>query len=88
MGAGNATLLVVEVVSKSSVRDDHEIKPRACARGGVPHYLVVDAFAGKARLLGHPGKDGYAHEVDVKLGEPLELPAPWELTLDTARLSA
>lgn len=25
---------------------------------------------------------------DVKLGEPLELPAPWELTLDTARLSA
>ncbi|GAA4639671.1 hypothetical protein GCM10023196_102230 [Actinoallomurus vinaceus] len=85
---GNATYLVVEVVSKSSVRDDHEIKPRTCARGGVPLYLVVDAFAGKARLLSHPGKDGYVHEVDVKLGEPLDLPAPWELTLDTARLIA
>ncbi|WP_433182523.1 Uma2 family endonuclease [Actinoallomurus sp. CA-150999] len=85
---GNATHLVVEVVSKSSVRDDHEIKPRTCARGGVPLYLVVDAFAGKARLLSRPGKDGYGHEVDVKLGEPLDLPAPWELTLDTAPLTA
>ncbi|MEV0402845.1 hypothetical protein [Actinoallomurus sp. NPDC050550] len=35
----------------------------------------------------HPGKDGYGHEVDVKLGEPLDLPAPWELTLDTAPLT-
>ncbi|GAB3984558.1 Uma2 family endonuclease [Actinoallomurus acanthiterrae] len=84
---GNATHLVVEVVSKSSVRDDHEVKPRTCARGGVPLYLVVDTFAGKARLLSQPGKDGYAHEVDVKLGEPMDLPAPWELTLDTARLT-
>jgi Uma2 family endonuclease len=84
---GNATYLVVEVVSKSSVRDDHEVKPRACARGGVPLYLVVDAFAGRVRLLSHPGKDGYGHEVDVKLGEPLDLPAPWELTLETGRLA-
>ncbi|MEV5706495.1 Uma2 family endonuclease [Actinoallomurus sp. NPDC052274] len=84
---GEATYLVVEVVSKSSVHDDHEVKPRTCARGGVPLYLVVDAFAGKARLLSHPGKDGYAQELDVKLGEPLPLPEPWELTIDTGRLA-
>jgi Uma2 family endonuclease len=84
---GNATLLVVEVVSKSSVRDDHEIKPRACARGGVPLHLVVDTFGDRARLLSHPGKDGYGHEVEVRLGEALDLPHPWDLTLDTARLS-
>ncbi|GAA0329141.1 Uma2 family endonuclease [Actinoallomurus spadix] len=84
---GNATHLVVEVVSKSSVRDDHEVKPRTCARWGVPLYLVIDGFGGKARLLSHPGQDGYAQEIDVKLGEPLPLPEPWDLTLDTGRLA-
>jgi len=46
------------------------------------------AFAAKARLLSRPGDDGYDHEVEVKLGEPLELPGPWSLTLDTSRLAA
>ncbi|GAA4610657.1 hypothetical protein GCM10023195_44330 [Actinoallomurus liliacearum] len=48
---------------------------------------MVDAFAGKARLLSRPGKDGYAQELDVRLGEPLLLPEPWDLTLDTGRLT-
>jgi Uma2 family endonuclease len=85
---GKDTLLVAEVVSKSSTHDDHEVKPRGCARGGVPLYLVIDTFTGKARLLSRPGDDGYDHEVEVKLGEPLELPGPWSLTLDTSRLAA
>jgi Uma2 family endonuclease len=84
---GSATLLVVEVVSPSSAHDDHETKPRGCARGGVPLYLVIDALAGKVRLLSRPGEDGYDHEVEVKLGEPLDLPDPWNLTLDTSRLA-
>lgn len=85
---GKDTLLVAEVVSKSSAHDDHEIKPQGCARGGVPLYLVVDTFAGRARLLSRPGESGYAHEVEVTLGEPVELPAPWSLRLDTACLTA
>ncbi|MCO5992023.1 Uma2 family endonuclease [Actinoallomurus rhizosphaericola] len=84
---GTATYLVVEVVSKSSARDDHEVKPRTCARGNVPLYLVIDAFAGKARLLSHPGEAGYAQEVHVNLGEPLRLPEPWDLVIDTGRLT-
>ena len=83
---GHDTLLVVEVVSKSSSRDDHEIKPRGCARGRVPLYLVVDTFAGRVRLLSQPGEKGYARKVEVRLGGPLELPDPWSLTLDTSVL--
>ena len=54
----------------------------------MPLYLVVDTLAGRVRLLSHPGDDGYAHAVEVRLGEPLDLPDPWNLTLDTARLTA
>jgi hypothetical protein len=75
-------------VSRSSAHDDHETKPRGCALGGVPLYLVIDAFTSKIRLLSRPGDDGYDHEVEVKLGEPLDLPDPWNLTLDTSRLTA
>lgn len=77
-------LLVVEVVSASSVTDDHDVKPRQYAMGGVPLCLVVDVFARKVRLLSQPGADGYEHETDVALGRPIDLPEPWKLTLDTA----
>ena len=79
-------LLVAEVVSPSSVHDDHVVKPRSCALAGVPLYLVVDTFASRFRLLSRPGPEGYADEVTESLGKPLELPAPWNLTIDTAKL--
>ncbi|GAA3005247.1 Uma2 family endonuclease [Streptosporangium longisporum] len=80
------TLLVVEVVSPSSRNDDHVVKPENCAIAGVPLYLVIDAFQNIARLLSHPGERGYQQQHQVTLGEPLELPAPWNLTIDTGRL--
>lgn len=82
----NATLLVAEVVSPSSVHDDHVVKPRACALAGVPLYLVIDTFANRFRLLSRPGPEGYADEITESLGKPLELPAPWDLTIDTGKL--
>ncbi|GAA4627260.1 hypothetical protein GCM10023196_038740 [Actinoallomurus vinaceus] len=81
-------LLVVEVVSASSVTDDHEVKPRQYAAGGVPLCLVIDVFARKVRLLSQPSDDGYQQETDVVLGRPIDLPEPWKLTLDTAALTA
>ncbi|MET8160877.1 Uma2 family endonuclease [Sphaerisporangium sp. NPDC005289] len=83
---GEETLLVVEVVSPSSQKDDHDVKPWNCALAGVPLYLVIDTFRGTARLLSHPGGNGYTHEVAVALGDTLELPEPWSLDLDTAVL--
>jgi hypothetical protein len=60
---------------------------RGDARGGVPLYLVIDTFAGRVRLLSRPGEKGYGRQVEVRLGEPLELPDPWSLTLDTSVLT-
>ncbi|GAA2849211.1 hypothetical protein GCM10010517_06530 [Streptosporangium fragile] len=82
----DATLLVAEVVSPSSIRDDHVIKPQACALAGVPLYLVLDAFANRFRLLSRPGPEGYAEEATEAFGKPLELPEPWNLTVDTGKL--
>ncbi|WP_326825193.1 Uma2 family endonuclease [Streptosporangium sp. NBC_01756] len=82
----DATFLVVEVVSPSSIHDDHFVKPRNCARAGVPLYLVIDALENRVRLLSCPSEAGYTDEVSVKLGDPLDLPAPWNLTIDTGKL--
>lgn len=83
---GEETLLVVEVVSPSSQKDDHDIKPRNCAFAGVPLYLVIDTYLGQARLLSHPCETGYADEVVVTLGDSIRLPEPWNLEIDTGRL--
>ncbi|MEU9833028.1 Uma2 family endonuclease [Streptosporangium sp. NPDC048047] len=80
------TFLVTEVVSPSSSHDDHITKPRNCALAGVPLYLVIDAFADRFRLLSRPNPQGYADELTDTLGKPLDLPAPWDLTIDTGRL--
>jgi Uma2 family endonuclease len=82
----DSTLLVVEVVSPSSVQDDHVVKPKHCALAKVPLYLVIDTFQETARLLSHPTDHGYTTEVHVPLGYPLPLPSPWDLTLDTRKL--
>ncbi|ETK31856.1 Uma2 family endonuclease [Microbispora sp. ATCC PTA-5024] len=84
---GASTLLVVEVVSKSSVRDDHVVKPESCAIAGVPLFLVIDTFTATARLLSQPDGGTYRTEVEVALGDPLELPSPWDLTVDTKALT-
>ncbi|MFC4588349.1 Uma2 family endonuclease [Sphaerisporangium corydalis] len=84
---GHATHLVAEVVSKSSAHDDHVVKPGACAVAGVPLYLVVDAFEDTARLFSHPREGEYSQKVTVALGEPLKLPEPWGLSIDTGRLA-
>ncbi|MEV8633442.1 Uma2 family endonuclease [Streptosporangium sp. NPDC051023] len=83
---GDVTLLAVEVVSPSSVNDDHVIKPRNCAQAGVPLYLVIDVFEEQVRLLSRPNHKGYQQEVITKFGGFIELPEPWNLTIDTSSL--
>ncbi|MBB4937029.1 hypothetical protein FHR32_001334 [Streptosporangium album] len=73
-------------VQKDRYKPDHVVKPRNCAAADVPLYLVIDAFKNQVRLLSRPSETGYAHETLVKLGDPLDLPAPWNLTIDTGKL--
>jgi Uma2 family endonuclease len=78
------TLLVVEVVSPSSMHDDYDIKPSAYALAGVPLYLRVDPLHHKVHLMGNPdGKGAYLDQTEVPMGKPLDLPEPWNLTIDT-----
>ncbi|MFI6499162.1 Uma2 family endonuclease [Nonomuraea typhae] len=78
------TILVVEVVSPSSVNDDYLTKPPAYAAGGVPAFLRIDPLKSRADLFSQPSAGGYIKHTDVKFGGEIKLPAPWNLTLDTA----
>ncbi len=84
----SGVLLVAEVVSPSTRRQDRVTKPRAYAQGGVPLYLLIDGFADPAAVIwsSQPGEHGYARSQTARAGEPLELPEPFGLSLDTKRL--
>jgi Uma2 family endonuclease len=86
---GDATVLVVEVVSTSSVDDDHRVKPKTYAAAGVPLCLVIDCFASTVRLLSKPNAqtERYEQQNEVPIGKGLDLPEPWSTTLDTGKLT-
>jgi Uma2 family endonuclease len=81
-------LLAAEVVSPSSRRRDRDVKPRAYAQGEIPLYLLIDRFAKPptVTLYSQPGADGYGKRHVAGAGEPLRLPKPFGIALDTARL--
>jgi Uma2 family endonuclease len=81
-------LLVAEVISPSGIREDREVKPRACAAACIPFYLLVDRLTNPASITLHasPGKDGYAETHSVPAGAKLAFPEPFALTLDTSTL--
>lgn len=81
-------LLTAEVVSSSSIRQDREVKPRACALAGIPLYLLVDRFTEPLTisLASEPGANGYGVYTTVDVGQKLHIPAPFDLTLDTSTL--
>ena len=81
-------LLAAEVISPSSIQRDREVKPRACALAGIPLYLLVDRFTKPVTISLHsePGANGYTKVTKVTAGEKLQLPAPFDLTLDTSTL--
>lgn len=83
--------LVVEVTSKSNARHDRVSKPAAYAAAGIPLFLLVDRWAPDgpaATLYGDPKGDVYRPLLTAKFGEPLKLPAPFDLVIDTAEFPA
>jgi Uma2 family endonuclease len=83
-------LLVAEVVSRSSKREDREVKPRGCALAGIPFYLLVDRYVDgepvTVTLYGDPGEGGYASTDAVAHGGKLAIPDPFGMILDTSAL--
>ncbi|MFQ3559339.1 Uma2 family endonuclease [Streptomyces gramineus] len=79
--------LVVEVTSKSNARHDRVSKPAAYATAGIPLYLLIDRWAPggpTATLYGEPKGDVYRVLSAVKFGDPIKLPEPFGLAIDTA----
>ncbi|MFD9724124.1 Uma2 family endonuclease [Streptomyces sp. NPDC059072] len=60
--------LAVEVVSPSSVHNDYEVKDRAYARRGIPHYLIFDPYKAHCVTLWNPGPDGYLGRDTIRYG--------------------
>ncbi|MEU9476310.1 Uma2 family endonuclease [Streptomyces sp. NPDC048191] len=79
--------LVVEVTSKSNARHDRVSKAAAYATAGIPLYLLIDRWAPggpTATLYGEPKGDVYRVLSAVKFGDPIKLPAPFDVTIDTS----
>lgn len=74
--------MVAEVTSARAERD-RTAKRHCYARGGVPHYLLVDREKSAMTLLSEPAQDDYRQVVTIPFGKEIELPAPFSMTLDT-----
>jgi hypothetical protein len=86
---GGATILVAEVVSEITADCDHNVKPRTYAAADVPLCLIIDCFEDTVQLLSRTDPDAGRYEMchEVSIGAEIELPAPWDLTLDTGKLT-
>ncbi|MEV5998465.1 Uma2 family endonuclease [Streptomyces griseomycini] len=77
--------LVAAPVREHTESDTHV--PAACAAAGIPLCLLVDRRAPEgptAALHGEPKGDVHRPLSTAKFGEPVRLPAPFDLVIDTA----
>ncbi|MEU1627428.1 Uma2 family endonuclease [Streptomyces sp. NPDC020096] len=83
----NEVALAVEVTSPSNARRDRITKLAGYALGGVPLYLLIDRWASggpMVTLFGEPEDRTYQVLESAKFGDPIHLPAPFDLTIDTS----
>jgi Uma2 family endonuclease len=79
--------IAVEVVSPSSVRNDYEVKDRAYARRGIPHYLIFDPYKAHCVTLWNPGPDGYLGRDTIPYGKTVTVETGiGKLSIDTGKL--
>ncbi|SER38013.1 Endonuclease, Uma2 family (restriction endonuclease fold) [Streptomyces sp. yr375] len=81
-----AARLVVEITSKATAHNDRVTKPAGYAQAGVPLYLLIDGLAPEApriTLYESPEGPAYRDSTTHAFGDPVHLPAPFTVTLDT-----
>ncbi|MFE6911848.1 Uma2 family endonuclease [Streptomyces erythrochromogenes] len=79
--------LAVEVVSPGSVRNDYEVKDRAYARRGIPHYLIFDPYKAHCVTLWNPGPEGYRGRDTIPYGGEVTVETGiGKLVIDTSGL--
>jgi Uma2 family endonuclease len=80
--------LIVEVVSPRQGHRDHHVKQVACAKSGVPVYMVIDPYEanGTVSVCVEPQLDGtYAEVTTYAFGKRFTLPEPIAAEIDTAK---
>jgi Uma2 family endonuclease len=85
---GPGVLLVAEVTSEGTVKNDRGAKVTFYGGAGVPAYLLIDCELNEVVLQTRPHNEGYRDTVTVAIGKELELPEPFGISIDTGRLLA
>jgi Uma2 family endonuclease len=78
--------LVAEITSDSTRKRDLTIKLESYAKANIPIYLVIDQFDGEGTVTVYHQPDGtgrYLQHQTVPFGEPIRLPKPFDIELDT-----
>ncbi len=79
--------LAVEVVPRGSVHNDYEVKDRAYARRGIPHYLIFDPYKAHCVTLWNPGPGGYRGRDTIPYGGKVTVETGiGKLVIDTSGL--
>jgi Uma2 family endonuclease len=81
---GQALSLVAELTSESTAERDRSDKVMGYGKAGVPVYALVDMLAGAVVVHSLPSEDGYRAHIEIKFGETVRIPAPFDCELDTA----
>lgn len=76
-------LLAVEVTSPSNAEIDRVKKLRGYAVNDIPLYLLVDTTDEYVTLFSDPHDGVYRAHVQVPFGSTLDLPTPFEVTIET-----
>ncbi|WSQ10751.1 Uma2 family endonuclease [Streptomyces sp. NBC_01231] len=85
---GEALSFVAELTSPSTRVDDLTDKVETYGKAGVPVYLVLDMQEEQAIVFGSPSAQGYEVRLTKPFGEKLDIPAPFNCTLDTTGFKA
>lgn len=79
-------VLAVEITSKSNAHHDRTLKLWSYAHAPIPLYLLIDRYDAKgphSTLFADPADGKYRQSRRVPFGEPIPLPAPFDLEIDT-----
>lgn len=79
--------MVVEVTS-SLPEHDRNAKRRSYAAARIPLYLLIGRDEKTVTLYSGPTRDTYVTTTTVPFGETLDLPEPFDFTLETADFAA
>ncbi|TWF92450.1 Uma2 family endonuclease [Saccharopolyspora dendranthemae] len=79
-------LLIVEITSKSNADVDRKQKLWSYAQAEIPLYVLIDEFAADGPAVfvhSEPHEGRYRKRELFPFGKPVELPAPFDLTIPT-----